>query len=93
MIHGSNRDFEAEVGFYFNPGEPAVTHLLPENCSPEDPDNYELVSLTLLFAGKNYRPFKADASAMLEQEKIQEDIINQLIEKREKITINMADTL
>lgn len=42
------QEFECEVEFCFTPGEPAITHLLPEDCDPGSPDEWEISGPTIL---------------------------------------------
>ena len=40
--------FDVEVQFTFTKGYPAKTNALPENCYPEEPDEWELESLNVV---------------------------------------------
>lgn len=42
------KEFECEVEFDYTAGRPAVLFALPENCSPEEPEEWEITGLTIL---------------------------------------------
>lgn len=72
-------EFEAEVEFSFIQGEPAITHLLPENCCEGSPDEYELNSLCILIHDKGF-PEEHDASFLIYDEDFKKVITQQLVD-------------
>jgi len=41
-------DFTLEVGYSFTKGRPAKLYALPENCYPEDPDEWIIESASIV---------------------------------------------
>ena len=41
-------EFEARVEFNYTPGRDAVLFALPEDCSPEEPEEFELTQLEIM---------------------------------------------
>lgn len=67
MIDGEEVDVTLDVEYDYQPGEPAITHLLPENC---DPGTAPEVTITGVFCGnEDYSKYLTDHNReMLEQE-------------------------
>lgn len=74
-------EFEAEVEFSFVQDEPAITHLLPEDCVEGSPDEYELNSLCILIHDKGF-PEEHDVSFLIYDEHLKEIITNQLMDEQ-----------
>ena len=64
-------EFDAKVAYVVHPGEPAVTHLPPEQCHEGSPDEIELTHLFL---------FGADVSELLLNKQLYEAVANDLID-------------
>lgn len=48
-------EFEVLVEFNHTKGNPAITHLAPENCHPEEPEELEITSLNLFIENQSSR--------------------------------------
>lgn len=72
-------EFEAEVEFSFIQGEPAITHLLPEDCCEGSPDEYELNSLCILIHDKGFTE-EHDVSFLIYDEDLKEVITQHLVD-------------
>ena len=70
MIDDEEVDVVLDVEYDYQPGEPAITHLLPENC---DPGTAPEVNITSVFCGnEDYSKYLSDRN--------REDLEQQIIE-------------
>jgi hypothetical protein len=77
------KEFECEVEFNFTPGREAVLFSLPENCSPAEPEEWEISVLKIWVTKDVYGDLESfqlvDASFLIE------DLGEVIIEKLEAL--------
>ena len=68
MIDGEEVDVVLDVEYDYQPGEEAITHLLPEDCDPGTPCE---VSITSVFCGnEDYQKYLTDRDRELLEDEI-----------------------
>lgn len=65
QIEVAGKELDFVVEFNFTKGEPAITHLLPEDCCEGSPDEYEVTALYCIGYEQGKRK-QYDVSYMLE---------------------------